>query len=61
MEPIERSETSASNTQTPGNYPKETVLHLQHGENSNLKSRTICVHYKDQFVNAVQRNNGQKL
>jgi hypothetical protein len=20
------------------NYPKETVLHLQHGENSNLKS-----------------------
>jgi hypothetical protein len=38
MEPIERSETSASNTQTPGDYPKETVLHLQHGENSNLKS-----------------------
>jgi hypothetical protein len=37
MEPIERSETSASNTQTPGNYPKETVLHLQHGENPNLK------------------------
>jgi hypothetical protein len=26
MEPIERSETSASNTQTPGNYPKETVV-----------------------------------
>jgi hypothetical protein len=26
MEPIERSETSASNTQTPGNYPEETVL-----------------------------------
>jgi hypothetical protein len=23
MEPIESSETSASNTQTPGNYPKE--------------------------------------
>jgi hypothetical protein len=38
MEPIERSETSASNTQTPRNYPKEIVLHLQHGENSNLKS-----------------------
>jgi hypothetical protein len=28
MEPIERSETSVSNTQTPGNYPKETVLHF---------------------------------
>jgi hypothetical protein len=39
MEPIERSETSASNTQTPGRYPKEIVLHLQHGENSYLKSR----------------------
>jgi hypothetical protein len=30
MEPIERSETSASNTQTPGNYPKETVLLIQY-------------------------------
>jgi hypothetical protein len=38
MEPIESSETSASNTQTPGIYPKESELHLQHGENSNLKS-----------------------
>jgi hypothetical protein len=46
MEPIERSETSASNTQTPGNYPKETVLHLQHGENSNLKSRgNVCLFF----------------
>jgi hypothetical protein len=26
MEPIERSETSANNTQTPASYPKETVL-----------------------------------
>jgi hypothetical protein len=48
MEPIERSETSASNTQTPGNYPKETVLHLQHGENSNLKSKyTIIMPWYD--------------
>jgi hypothetical protein len=45
MEPIERSETSASNTQTPGNYPKETVLHLQHSENSNLKSRILYIIY----------------
>jgi hypothetical protein len=27
MEPIENSETSASNTQTPGIYPKESELH----------------------------------
>jgi hypothetical protein len=32
-------ERERENTQTPGNYPKETVLHLQHGENPNLKSR----------------------
>jgi hypothetical protein len=37
MEPIESSETSASNTQTPGIYPKESILHLEHGES--LKSR----------------------
>jgi hypothetical protein len=40
MEPIESSETSASNTLTLGNYPKESELHLQNGENSNLKSGT---------------------
>jgi hypothetical protein len=37
MEPIESSETSANNTQTPGTYSKESKLHLKHGEN--LKSR----------------------
>jgi hypothetical protein len=43
MEPIVSSETSASNTQTPGSYPKESLLHLQHGENLNLKSRIVIV------------------
>jgi hypothetical protein len=32
------SETSAFKTQTPGNYPKETIRHSKHGES--LKSRT---------------------
>jgi len=32
MEPIEGSETSAFRTQTPGNYPKENILHKEHGE-----------------------------
>ena len=27
MEPIEGSETSAFRSQTPGNYPKENILH----------------------------------
>jgi hypothetical protein len=36
MEPIEVSETSVNNHLTPGNYPKESILHSQHGES--LKS-----------------------
>ena len=39
MELIEGSETSAIRTQTPGNYPKENILHIEHGES--LKSRII--------------------
>ena len=32
MELIEGSETSAIRTKTPGNYPKENILHIEHGE-----------------------------
>jgi hypothetical protein len=38
MELIEGSETSAISIVTPGNYPKENILHTGHGES--LKSRT---------------------
>ena len=38
MEPIEVSETSAFKPQTPGKYPKENILHKEHGES--LKSRS---------------------
>jgi len=37
MELIEGSETSAISIVTPGNYPKENILHIEHGES--LKSR----------------------
>jgi hypothetical protein len=37
MEPVECSETSAITTQTPGQHPKENILHLTHGKS--LKSR----------------------
>ena len=37
MEPIEGSETSAFKPQTPGKYPKENIIHKEHGES--LKSR----------------------
>jgi hypothetical protein len=46
MEPIECSETSASNIQTPGIYPKESELHLQHGENLNLNSQLMFTSIK---------------
>jgi len=41
MEPIEGSETSAISFVTPGNYPKENILHTGHGES--LKSRKTNV------------------
>jgi hypothetical protein len=37
MEPIESSETSAFKTKKPGNYPKENILNIEHGES--LKPR----------------------
>ena len=44
MEPMEGSETSAIRTKTPGNYPKENILHIEHGES--LKSRTDTCGYR---------------
>jgi len=41
MEPIEGSETSAFKPQTPGKYPKENILHKEHGES--LKSIKKCI------------------
>jgi len=40
MEQTECSETSAYKIQTPGNYPKESIQHTEHGEN--LKLRISC-------------------
>jgi len=45
MEPIQCSETSAVRTQTPGNYPKENILHIEHGES--LKSRIYLRVYRE--------------
>jgi hypothetical protein len=36
MESVEGSETSGIRTKTPGKYPKENILHIEHGES--LKS-----------------------
>jgi hypothetical protein len=45
MEPIEGSETSAIRRKMPGNYSKENILHIEHGEN--LKSRSVNISYLD--------------
>ena len=37
MEQRECSETSAYKIQTPGNYPKESIQHTEHGESLKLK------------------------
>jgi len=37
MEQTECSKTSAYKLQTPGNYPKESIQHSEHGES--LKSK----------------------
>jgi hypothetical protein len=41
MEPIEGSETSGIRTKTPRNYPKENILHKEHGESLKLRNSTV--------------------
>jgi hypothetical protein len=51
---IECSETSAYKPQTPGNYPKESIQHLEHGES--LKSRIfvyICGLFTCDFIEEI--------
>jgi len=50
MELIERSETSAISIVTPGNYPKENILHTGHGES--LKSSNIGITRFDTTVSS---------
>ena len=41
MEQTECSETSAYKIQTPGNYPKESIQHTEHGESLKLRITEI--------------------
>ena len=43
MDLIEGSETSAIINETPGNYPKESLLYSVHGES--LKSRKLTIYH----------------
>ena len=51
MELTEGSETSAYINQTPGNYPKGTLLYSVHGES--LKSRILIVSTNYIFVHLL--------
>jgi hypothetical protein len=41
MEPIQSSETSAFNTQTPGKYPEDNLSLLQHGESLKTRKKNV--------------------
>ena len=41
MEQTECSETSAYKIQTPGNYPKGSIQHTEHGENLKLRTKGV--------------------
>ena len=45
MEQTECSETSAYKIQTPGNYPKESIQHTEHGESLKLRIHFVYVSY----------------
>ena len=51
MEQTECSKTSAYKLQKPGNYPKESIQHREHGES--LKSRILSVCYSQQLDTSV--------
>jgi hypothetical protein len=54
MEQTECSETSAYKLQTPGNYPKESIQHLEHGES--LKSRNAKMLSSNFFFLSLRLN-----
>jgi hypothetical protein len=58
MEPIEGSETSAFKPQTPGKYPKENILHNEHGES--LKSRQLMDNFTSS-ISVMRRRNFKYL
>ena len=43
MKLIEGSETSAFKPQTPGKYPKENILHIEHGESLKSRHHSLCI------------------
>ena len=72
MEPTVSSETSATRTQTPGNYPKRNKIHLEHGESlktrrlhcfylQSVTSRLSLAHKSQHRLPSLTEHNGSKL
>jgi len=58
MEAIEGSETPAFETQTPGKYPKENILHKEQGESLKLRKPIPCLPsvISRQYIHIVHNN-----
>ena len=59
MEQTECSETSAYRIQTPGNYPKESIQHTEHGES--LKSRKNSIDFININIHQIIIKNVMKV
>ena len=55
MEPIEGSETSAFKPQTPRKYPKENILHKEHGESLKSRQTEFCLRFAVQSLMVVEQ------
>jgi len=68
MEQTECSEKSAYKIQSPGNYPKESIQHTEHGESLKLRALYIADRYSVtqqrqiyNFCTNMKNNEPQKL
>jgi hypothetical protein len=59
MKPTQCSETSAFNTQTPGKYPEDNSLLLQHGESLKSRSNILVDLFYVQIPPAVPKSGTQ--
>ena len=61
MEETECSETSAFKLQTPGNYPKESIQHIEHGESLKSRKHIVVNTSWDSSVGITTEDKGWKV
>ena len=57
MEQTECSETSAYKLQTPGNYPKESIQHTEHGESLKSRIQQVLLHNYSFLIGMCDQDN----